>query len=196
MSSLFQNKIPSLLLIRAKFAAKERSFEKNQKEEDVYWSIMVNGVYVDGRKDSTLRTIQNENNTYSKETILEEHHVVVGELGGFYFTHLTTADEKGATTAKALKECLDSTDLKEKLVVIGTDGTASMTGQHAGFIRSLELLLKNPLQWSICLLHCNELPFRHVFKMLDGTNNSPELFQRTNWKVVRFMCQQVACCTI
>ena len=65
----------------------------------------------------------------------------------------------------------------ENLKVIGTDGTASMTGPHSGFIRSLEELMDRPLQWAVCLLHADELPFRHVFIYLDGTTNGPDSFQ-------------------
>ena len=59
---------------------------------------------------------------------------------------------------------------------MGTDGTGSMTGPHSRFIRSLEVLLNKPLQWSICLLHCNELPLQHILTILDGTTRSPDSF--------------------
>ena len=38
-----------------------------------------------------------------------------------------------------------------------------MTGNKAGFIRCLEEKLGRPLQWVVCLLHCNELPLRQWF---------------------------------
>ena len=34
----------------------------------------------------------------------------------------------------------------------------------------------NSLQWVVCLLHTNELPFRHVLAMLDSTTESPDSF--------------------
>ena len=39
-----------------------------------------------------------------------------------------------------------------------------------------EGLLHRPLQWVICLLHCNELPLRHVFSIVDGNTSSPHCF--------------------
>ena len=54
------------------------------------------------------------------------------------------------------------------MTIIGCDGTATMTGSSRGCIASLEKLLQRPLQWTICLLHCNELPLRQVFMDLDG----------------------------
>ena len=63
------------------------------------------------------------------------------------------------------------TELEKNLQVIGSDGTAVMTGHSCGVIRILEEGLGRPLQWSIlCSLHCNELPLRHVFRLLDGVN--------------------------
>ena len=45
-----------------------------------------------------------------------------------------------------------------------------------GAIRSLEKLLNRLSQWSICLLHCIELPLRHVFITLDGRPTAPDAF--------------------
>ena len=69
-------------------------------------------------------------------------------------------------------------------------------------IASLEALLQRPLQLVICLLHCNELPLRHVFKALDGTTKSTDSFAGvigshlngtiSDWKVANFklICNQ------
>ena len=38
------------------------------------------------------------------------------------------------------------------------------------------MALKRPLQWLICQLHLNELPFREVFKHLDGRTSGPTAF--------------------
>ena len=52
-----------------------------------------------------------------------------------------------------------------------------MTGHSGGVMRIVEERLGRPLQWSICLLHCNELPLRHVFRLLDGvTITGPDSF--------------------
>ena len=53
------------------------------------------------------------------------------------------------------------------------DGCAVNTGVNGGIIRRLELYLCRPLQWLICLLHCNELPFKDIFKYLDGITQGP-----------------------
>ena len=99
---------------------------------------------------------------------LEEHYTVVGEPGNYYLTHLSP---------KEVHVSIKNTELAEKIKIIGTDGTACMTGKFNGFIRSLEELVNKPLQWVICLLHANELPRRHIFIHLDGTTNSPATFE-------------------
>ena len=43
-----------------------------------------------------------------------------------------------------------------------------MTGWKIEAIAELERNLGRALQWLICLLHGNELPWRHVFDLLDG----------------------------
>ena len=51
-----------------------------------------------------------------------------------------------------------------------------MTNVHNGAIRNLEEPCKRSVQWSMCLLHCNELPICHAFQVLDGTTSSPDSF--------------------
>ena len=50
------------------------------------------------------------------------------------------------------------------------------TGEQSGTIRLLELSLKKPLQWSICLLHLNEIIIRHIIERVDGPNIGPDTY--------------------
>ena len=80
--------------------------------------------------------------------------------------------------------------------IVGSDGTAVMTGKSKEFIASLETLIRRLLQWVICLLHLNELPLIHVFQNLDGVTSGPDSFSgpigrqlngaASDWKVVKF----------
>ena len=97
-------------------------------------------------------------------------------LGELYLTHVTTEDGRGRTIARCIYSAIKTTDLEDKLAIIGSDGTATMTGPYNDAIRCLEELLGRPLQWAICLLHCNELSLRHVFITIDGKTESPETF--------------------
>ena len=46
-------------------------------------------------------------------------------------------------------------------------------GWKAGAIRYLEMFLGRALQWQVCLLHGNELPFRALFTYYDGPTTGP-----------------------
>jgi len=91
-------------------------------------------------------------------------------------THVSPQDGRGITIANEVYDAIKGTELSDTLKVVGTDGTASMTGSKAGFIRCLEEKLWRPLQWVVCLLDCNKLPLRHVLLVLDGTTKSPDSF--------------------
>ena len=88
--------------------------------------------------------------------------------------------------------------MEHKLKIIGSDGTAVMTGKNNGCIAFLEALLGRPLQWIICLLHLIELLLRHVFRSLDGVTSGPDSFlgsigRKLNgavseWKVAKVKC--------
>ena len=52
------------------------------------------------------------------------------------------------------------------------------TGRLNGIIRNLEVKLQRPLQWSICLLHFNELPFKRLFEKIDGRPTGPDTWSR------------------
>ena len=59
------------------------------------------------------------------------------------------------------------------LKVVVCDETNVNVGQHGGAIRHLEVLLGRAIQWSICLLHASEIPFRDLFKIVDGVSTGP-----------------------
>ena len=42
--------------------------------------------------------------------------------------------------------------------------------------RHLEELVHKPLKWTVCLLHTNKLPLRHIFATLDGSTSGPNTF--------------------
>lgn len=75
--------------------------------------------------------------------------------------------EKEDSAHKFIKliEFFDGKQLSmDALIAICSDGEPANTGIHTGILRRFELHLKRPLHWFICLLHFNELPFRHLFE--------------------------------
>ena len=100
---------------------------------------------------------------YHRQTVIEKHYVIVGEPNGFYLSHVMPEDGTGYKIATSVYSAIKDTALEQKLKIVGSHGTAVMTGKSKGLIASIETLIGRPLQWVICLLHLNELPLRHVF---------------------------------
>jgi len=154
---------------------RERCRQKIQNEEQQNFRF-VNAIYFDGRKDATQILVQGPNDKHYRSVELEEHYTVVGEPGCYYLTHFSLQDGKGRTTAQEVFDSTRGTELEDRLAIVGTDGTACMTGKNNACIRHLEKLLHRPLQWILCLLHANELPLRHVFAALNGSTSGPNTF--------------------
>ena len=94
---------------------------------------------------------------------LEEYYVIVGEPEGFFHDYFSPPNGKGQTLALHIHSVIKDIEVEQKLAFIGSDGTPFMTRHTNGLIAALKGLLKRPLQWVICLLHCVELPLCHVF---------------------------------
>ncbi|GBL94047.1 hypothetical protein AVEN_185019-1 [Araneus ventricosus] len=73
-----------------------------------------------------------------------------------------------------------------KLEVVGCDDTVTSTGWKNGVIHRIENNVGRPLQWIICLLHFNELPFCHIFQHIDGQTARSKSF---SWPIE----QQLSC---
>ncbi|KAI9552227.1 hypothetical protein GHT06_022581 [Daphnia sinensis] len=125
----------------------------------------------DGRKDKTL-VRENSIQSFTRE----EHIVVLSQPGSRYVDHFTPISGKAIDIAKQLFRIVEATESVNTLDVKLPDGTAVNTGCANGAIRLLELHLNRPLQRAICQLHLNELPFRHIFKELDGKTTGPSSY--------------------
>lgn len=129
----------------------------------------VTSVYFDGRKDKTMKIIDGK-----RRIVTEEHIVILIEPGSQYMGH-TSPDSSSASNilhgiTKAFNEkSISLNDVK----VIGCDGTITNTGNRGGLISRFEHYIGSTVQWSICLLHANELPLRHLLYRLDGASKGP-----------------------
>ena len=55
----------------------------------------MDSIFVDGRKDATM-TMFEVNGNYQRQTVIEEHYVIVGEPHGFYPLHVMPEDGTGS----------------------------------------------------------------------------------------------------
>jgi hypothetical protein len=152
---------------------RERQLERTS---GVYLApVNITSLYFDGRKDVTLSMMKIGTSWHRKRS-KEEHITIVAQPGDEYVDHLTLNDGTSETLASGLLQMMESIDSTQSVTVIGADSTNVNTGQEAGTIKLIERNLHRPLFWSICLLHCNELPFRHLFQNLDGVTSGPKSF--------------------
>lgn len=134
------------------------------------------GLYFDGRKDNTL-VIEKVNSKQFRRTIKEEHYTILKEPGSVYIGHVSPSSGSAEDIANSIISYLTETGFSlQELDVVGCDGTVTNTGWKTGVIRKIEEHIKRPLQWGGCLLHFNELPFRHLFQALDGETTGPKSF--------------------
>jgi len=99
--------------------------------------------------------------------------------------HITPNTGSSANIVEAMCDNFAEIDISlSSLIAVGCDGTAKNTVKHGGIIRLLELHVKHPLQWFICMFHFNELPLRHLFAHLDGTTAGPNVFTCTLGKAL------------
>ena len=137
----------------------------------------IKGLYFDGRRDDTLVQVKN-GNKYRKSTVKEDHYSLLKEPNSEYIGHVTPTGADANSNCNTIYDYLVKGSVHEltELSVAGCDGTVLNTGRMNGIIRKLEEKLNRPLQWSICLLHFNELPFKHLFQELDGRAIGPRIY--------------------
>lgn len=86
----------------------------------------------------------------------------------------------GRAVAEQLVEFLArrgiQTETTDKIRFVGGDGTNSVVGYQSGMMAELEKLLGRPLTRIVCLNHHAELPFRALFRVLDGHTTGPFSF--------------------
>jgi len=133
-------------------------------------------LYFDGRKDKTRVQVKKGKISYP-HILTEEHVTLVCEPTSQYLGHITPASGSSKNIHSSIANFLLTRGIETgKLVVIGCDGTNVNTGAHGGVIRLVEMQLGRPVHWFICMLHCNELPLRHLIQILDGGTQGPNMF--------------------
>lgn len=105
--------------------------------------------------------------------VKEPHLVILREPNSRLIGYARLVEESAEYKTTKLNEFFNDKNISlDALIGICTDGEPTNTGTHGGIIRRFELLLKRPLHWFVCLLHFNELPFRHLFEVLDKSSST------------------------
>ena len=117
----------------------------------------------DGKQDLTFVEISGV-----RRSIKEEHYVIVSFPNNNYIDHVVPETAKAEDVANELLSVIANTNSASTLQAVVCDGTVNNTGKKNGVIRRLEEGIARPLQWLVCLLHTNELPFRKYISAIDG----------------------------
>lgn len=168
--SLISEENPAKVVDKNKIRREVHKNRKRLQESEAANKETLQGLYFDGRKDTTIHQI--EGRRVQKQ---EEHISIIKEPDSIYFGHLALQPPVRSEDIKNnLLQHLTKRGINPKhLVVIGCDGTNVNTGWKGGAIRLMETSIGKPVQWSICLLHSNELPLRHLLQTLDGHTKGP-----------------------
>ena len=102
---------------------------------------------------------------------------LIEEPESVFLGHTVPYSGHGVSIAVALFKYLKKRGWEKDVIVVGSDGTNTLVGHMQGAIAYLEKLLGHPVQWSICLIHGNELPFCGLFQLHDGKTSGPNSFK-------------------
>lgn len=128
----------------------------------------------DSRKNKARATDRKDDRNYPR--VVDENHVVIlKQPNSVYLGHaVIPPNSKAPEKAKVLIDFFEGKNISlDCLLAVSCDGEPTNTGRNEGIIRTLEKHLNRPLHWFVCLLHFNELPFRHIFTKIDGATSGP-----------------------
>ena len=86
-------------------------------------------------------TMVEVNGNCHRQTVIEEHYVIVGEPNGFYLSHVMPEDGTGYKIATSVYSPIKDTGLEQILKIVGSDEIAVMAGKTKRFIALLETLI-------------------------------------------------------
>ena len=136
----------------------------------------ITGVFFDGRVDQTKNLLEDDNGKKYPSTRSEEHVTMTCEPGGMYIGHLSPDAKDAKTQSSELNDFFVENNIDKSLLFLGGDSTPVNTGPTGGIMYLLEVLLGRRLVRTICELHTNELPLRHIIEKLDGPTSGANSF--------------------
>src|ERR1043165_8512494 len=114
----------------------------------------------DGKQDVTL--VQ----TSGVRRKIKEHYAIISYPEKEYIDHVMPESSKASDITKEILSTITETNSLQSLGAVVCDGTVNNKSKRSGVIRRLEGVGR-PLEWLVCLLHANELPFRKYMSVVD-----------------------------
>lgn len=150
----------------------------------------------DGRKNDAL-TVEKIDEKLHPRMVKEPHLVVLKEPNSQLIGYTKVENEDAEHKLMTLNAFFVEKEIAlDALIGICCDGEPTNTGVRNGILRRFELHLNRPLHWFVCLLHFNELPFRHLFNTLDRSSTTgPRTTTGTLGKQIE-TCENLPVCII
>ena len=168
---------PHLLVEQAK-VAREQEREMTRliaRAEEWMRSSGIDAILFDGKDEKAKAWVTLPCGTKVIRHVKEDH-ISLTDAEGEFLMHFTREKvdgvRAGQVIALRISSFLKTFGIDKTLKMIGADSTNLNTGSKEGAIALLERQLGKRLVWSICMLHTNELPLRHLIKHLDGPTGS------------------------
>ena len=96
---------------------------------------------------------------------------------------------KGIDQQKVLIDIIEEWGVKDYIMAMGFDTTASNTGVHAGAVTLIEQYLGRAVMWSACQRHVHELHIKHAAEFVFGPTTGPtdKMFKkfRDRWGLLK-----------
>ena len=89
-------------------------------------------VYKDRRKDLTFIMKKTDSGKYTSAKL--EHNVIIRQPVKFCLLYFSPENGISHTISRHIHNIISNSDLETELIVIGSDGTAAMTGHTTGCI--------------------------------------------------------------
>ena len=113
---------------RSKLRSEKQKYREEIRNKKQELFELVDSIFVDGRKDATMTMVE-VNGNYHRQTVIEEHYVIVEEPNGFYLSRVMPENGTEYKIATSVYSAIKDTALEQKLKIVGSDGTAVMTGK-------------------------------------------------------------------
>lgn len=133
----------------------------------------------DSRKDETSTQFRMDDGKIHTRMVKQTHVTVLKQPNSLFLGYFTDTENESnelqaaeQTTQNLLEFFQTRNHDLTFLVGVCCDGERKNTGRLHGIVRNLEVSVDRPLHWFICLLHFNELPFKHLFQKIDASRTT------------------------
>lgn len=169
-------KIP-VIIDKSKLQRAQKLTLEEMKEKS---TVFGGGLYYDSRKDVTMiqtpKLGENGKLKSYRSIMRQEHYSLVAQPNDLFMGFVNTKDGGAKSASEAILSFIKDKNITNDLTALGSDGANTNIGGDGGINSFIEVALKRPLHWFVCMLHANELPLKNLILKLDGKTTGRNSF--------------------